>query len=244
MLRRVSKSARHAALGAVATTAVVLPLATAGSASAATGSQWDSVAQCESGGNWSINTGNGFYGGLQITQSTWSGNGGDAYAARADLASKSAQVAVGEKILASQGKGAWPVCGKGLSSGGYVASGPSTSSGSSGSSGSHSSGSHSYGSHSSGSSGSYSSGSHSYGSAGSSSSGDSRRTHSERSYPRAEPVEAREGDGPYQVVPGDTLSEIADRQGVKGGWKNLYELNKDIVSNPDMIYPGQRLHLS
>ncbi|WP_137120702.1 transglycosylase family protein [Segeticoccus rhizosphaerae] len=91
---------------------------------------WDRVAACESGGNWSINTGNGFYGGLQFTSSTWLGYGGGAYASRADLASKSAQIAVAQKVLASQGPGAWPVCsvqaGLSGSNGGYSAPAPST----------------------------------------------------------------------------------------------------------------------
>ena len=75
---------------------------------------WDAVADCESGGNWSINTGNGYYGGLQFSQSTWAGYGGTAYAARADLATREQQIAVGEAVLAGQGKGAWPTCGRGL----------------------------------------------------------------------------------------------------------------------------------
>jgi LysM repeat protein len=78
--------------------------------SVASGSVWDRVAACESGGNWSINTGNGYYGGLQFTQSTWNANGGQAYAPRADLASRDAQIAVAQHVLASQGWGAWPVC--------------------------------------------------------------------------------------------------------------------------------------
>ena len=79
-----------------------------------TAHDWDAVARCESGGNWSINTGNGYYGGLQFSSSTWLGYGGGAYAPRADLASKSQQIAVAEKVLAAQGKGAWPTCGRGL----------------------------------------------------------------------------------------------------------------------------------
>jgi len=75
---------------------------------------WDAVARCESGGNWSINTGNGYYGGLQFSQGTWSAYGGTAYAARADLATQAQQIAVAEKVLAAQGAGAWPTCGRGL----------------------------------------------------------------------------------------------------------------------------------
>lgn len=79
--------------------------------SAASVSTWDRVAACESGGNWHINTGNGYYGGLQFAASTWRSYGGGAYASRADLASKGAQIAVAERVLAAQGVGAWPVCG-------------------------------------------------------------------------------------------------------------------------------------
>jgi LysM repeat protein len=78
---------------------------------ATSGINWDAVAQCESGGNWAINTGNGFYGGLQFTLSTWLGYGGGQYAPRADLASRAAQIAVAERVLAGQGINAWPVCG-------------------------------------------------------------------------------------------------------------------------------------
>jgi hypothetical protein len=77
---------------------------------ATSGANWSGIAACESGGNWAANTGNGYYGGLQFTQSTWSGYGGTAYAPRADLASASEQIAVAERVLASQGPGAWPNC--------------------------------------------------------------------------------------------------------------------------------------
>lgn len=73
---------------------------------------WDALSRCESGGNWAINTGNGFYGGTQTSQSTWVAYGGLKYAARADLASREQQIAVNERILAGQGIGAWPTCGK------------------------------------------------------------------------------------------------------------------------------------
>ncbi|WP_280790623.1 transglycosylase family protein [Blastococcus sp. CT_GayMR20] len=83
-------------------------------APAPTGRDWDAVAMCESGGNWSINTGNGYYGGLQFSSSTWLGFGGGDYAPRADLATKAEQIAVAEKVLAVQGRGAWPTCGRNL----------------------------------------------------------------------------------------------------------------------------------
>ena len=95
--------------GAVAALPVA-GLVTANSASAASVSTWDKVAQCESTGNWSIDSGNGFYGGLQFTSSTWAAFGGTSYAPQAHQATKAQQIAIGEKVLAAQGPGAWPVC--------------------------------------------------------------------------------------------------------------------------------------
>ncbi|MFF4140632.1 transglycosylase family protein [Streptomyces sp. NPDC001698] len=227
--RRTSKATRVIALAGVAGAAVAAPLMAVGDASAATASEWDAVAQCESGGNWSINTGNGFYGGLQFTNSTWAGYGGTAYASRADLASQSQQIAVAEKVLAGQGKGAWPVCGKGLSGAAYTGSAPASSSSSSSSS-------------------SASSGS----SAKSTTTRSTEQQAANRSATRPAPSKTvttptgekvKKGDGEYKVVSGDTLSSIAAEHGVQGGWKKLFELNKDIVDNADLIYPGQQLHL-
>jgi len=75
-------------------------------------SVWDAVAACESGGNWAINTGNGYYGGLQFSVPTWRAFGGTAYAPSANRASKAVQIAVARRVLAVQGPGAWPVCGR------------------------------------------------------------------------------------------------------------------------------------
>lgn len=90
-------------------------LALAGHASAASDGEWDQVARCESGGNWAINTGNGYQGGLQFSAGTWSAHGGGQYSPAANMATKDQQIAVAERVLASQGRGAWPVCGRGLS---------------------------------------------------------------------------------------------------------------------------------
>jgi hypothetical protein len=78
------------------------------------GLNWDAVANCESGGNWHINTGNGFYGGLQFDSGTWLANGGGAYAQRADLASREQQIAVANRLYAARGSSPWPVCGANL----------------------------------------------------------------------------------------------------------------------------------
>ncbi len=106
---RVTRRVGLIAAAGVAGAVPVVGLSTG--AQAAPSVNWDAIAACESSGNWHINTGNGFYGGLQFTQSTWAGYGGLQYAARADLASRSQQIAVAERVLAGQGIGAWPVCG-------------------------------------------------------------------------------------------------------------------------------------
>ncbi|MFI7142270.1 transglycosylase family protein [Streptomyces massasporeus] len=91
--------------------AIAIPLLGASGASAADGTTWDRVADCETGGAWSQNSGNGYYGGLQLSQGDWENHGGLDYAASADLASRSQQIAVAERILADQGVGAWRTCG-------------------------------------------------------------------------------------------------------------------------------------
>ncbi|MDX2933125.1 transglycosylase family protein [Streptomyces ipomoeae] len=91
--------------------AIAIPFLGATGASAASGTTWDQVAECESGGSWSADTGNGRYGGLQMSQENWEKYGGLDYATSADQASRSQQIAVAEKILADQGVGVWSTCG-------------------------------------------------------------------------------------------------------------------------------------
>ncbi|AVV42236.1 transglycosylase family protein [Streptomyces sp. ID05-04B] len=224
--RRPSKATRAAALAGVTGVAIAAPLLAAGNASAATASEWDAVAQCESGGDWSINTGNGYYGGLQFSSSTWAAYGGTQYASQANQASKAQQIAIGEKVLAGQGKGAWPVCGKGLSGASY--DGGSAASSNSGSSGSSDSGSSSRSTEQK-----------------SSSRSTDRPAAAKKSKTVTTPTgkKVKKGDGEYKVVKGDTLSSIAEKHKVEGGWQKLFELNKDIVQDADLIYPGQQLHL-
>ncbi|BAC71246.1 transglycosylase [Streptomyces avermitilis] len=218
--RRPSKATRAIAIAGVTGAAVAAPLMAAGNASAATASEWDAVAQCEAGGNWSINTGNGYYGGLQFSASTWAAYGGTAYASTADQASKSEQISVGEKVLAAQGKGAWPTCGTGLSGAANNAGSPAPSTPQQ--------------------------------STPKSSTTQSTEQRASRSdeRPAAKTVETptgkkvKKGDGEYKVVKGDTLSSIAEKKHVAGGWQKLFKLNKDIVDDADFIYPGQQLHLS
>ena len=108
--RKLNPFKRRVTGAAVAGVATVAGgLATASSASAST--VWDRVAACESGGNWSINTGNGFYGGLQFSDPTWDAFGGERYASYAHRATKAQQITIAQKVLAVQGPGAWPTCG-------------------------------------------------------------------------------------------------------------------------------------
>ncbi|MDX2522984.1 transglycosylase family protein [Streptomyces europaeiscabiei] len=218
--RRPSKAARAIAVaGVTGAAAIAAPLMVAGSASAATTSEWDAVAQCESGGDWSINTGNGYYGGLQFAASTWAAYGGTQYASTANQASKAQQIAIAEKVLAGQGKGAWPVCGTGLSGAAYDGAPASGGTSNSGSSSQEST---------------------------KKSTEDTRASRSSERATVETPTgkKVKKGDGEYKVVSGDTLSGIAEKKNVKGGWEKLFELNKDIIDDADFIYPGQQLHLS
>jgi hypothetical protein len=106
-----SRPVRNAAVAVTAAAAVAAPISsTLTSADAATDQTWNRLASCESGGNWHINTGNGYYGGLQFSAGTWLAYGGGKYASRADLASRAEQIAIAEKVLKGSGWGAWPAC--------------------------------------------------------------------------------------------------------------------------------------
>lgn len=190
---------------------MALPLVGVSAADAADVSTWNRVAACESSGNWNINTGNGYYGGLQFTQSTWEEYGGTRYAPRADLATRDQQIAVAEKVLEGQGPRAWPVCSAraGLTRGGGTPDiRPDARS-------------------------------------------DSRADRDGRRTGR--PVDVRPQTAPqaragtakmYTVVPGDTLSGIAEKRDVPGGWQQLYAANRTTIGDdPDLILPGQRLSL-
>lgn len=108
-MTHTSFTKRALGLAAVTGALVAVPFAAGTATASAATHNWDGVAQCESGGNWSINTGNGYYGGLQFSQSTWTANGGTG---SPHTASKEEQIRVAENTLVSQGPGAWPTCGK------------------------------------------------------------------------------------------------------------------------------------
>jgi resuscitation-promoting factor RpfA len=204
--RKASSATRTIARVVVAGVAVGAPLAVAGgTASADSGVNWDAVAQCESGGNWHINTGNGYYGGLQFTQSTWRANGGSG---SPQNASRSEQIRVAENVLKTQGIGAWPVCGKRGGSSHVSASGSSTTQ---------------------------------HRSTTRTQSQPRHHSSAPKATPKKAPTKVLTGNGDYTIVAGDTLSKIADQLNVAGGWQKLYDKNKNIVQDPNLIFPGQKL---
>ncbi|MEU8972468.1 transglycosylase family protein [Streptomyces monashensis] len=205
---------------------LAIPLVAVGTADAADASTWNKVAACESSGDWNINTGNGFYGGLQFTRSTWEAYGGTRYAPRADLASREQQMAVAERVLDAQGPGAWPVCSvraglnradaepgahtDGAATRPVAAEKKSTGTGTGKSSGK----------------------------------GAGRKTSVRDVTPQTTPQSRAGRAEMYTVVHGDTLSGIAQDHQVRGGWRGLYAGNRRTIgADPDLILPGQRLSL-
>lgn len=184
-------------------------------ANAASTSTWDALAQCESGGNWAINTGNGYTGGLQFSPTTWAAYGGTGSAADA---SREQQIAVAEQVQASQGWGAWPSCAAqlGLSGGGGA---PAV----------------------------------------------APQSVPVQSVPvQAAPVPAAPVQAPVQAAPatvpqhaapvalsgetytlvaGDTLSTVAEKLGVDGGWQKLADANLATIADPDLVFEGQVIQL-
>jgi LysM repeat protein len=216
--RKSSNMGRNAARVAFAGAVMAAPVAIAAPASAA---DWDLLAQCESSGNWSINTGNGYYGGLQFSQSTWEAFGGTQYAPNAAQASREQQIAIAEKVLAAQGPNAWPGCTAKVN----WTSGTTTDVSSGSSSSSSSSSSESSSSSSSSSSESSSS--------SSSSSSESSSSQSQSS--------VKTSGADYTVQPGDTLSAIGQKFGVS--YQKIYERNSDVIEDPNLIFPGQKLDI-
>ena len=212
----LQRSTRAMTVAGVAGVAVAAPLMASGTASAATDSEWDAVAQCESGGDWSINTGNGYYGGLQFSASSWAGAGGTRYAPLPHQATKAQQIEIAEKVLAGQGKGAWPVCGTGLSSASYDGGSGQGAGGDSATADR---------------------------SAEQPATRSQERPAAKKTVTTPTGEKVKKGDGEYKVVKGDTLSSIAGEHDVEGGWAKLFKLNKDIVRDADLIHPGQQLHL-
>jgi resuscitation-promoting factor RpfA len=196
---------------AVGVAAVGIAGAAIGAAPAAqaAGNVWDRVASCESGNNWHINTGNGYYGGVQFSRSTWDAYHGRKYAARADLATRLEQIEVARRVLAAQGPGAWPVCGPraGLTrASGEATSAPLPR---------EATPMHRPSSH--------------------------RSRHHVRKHRHVHHSGTRHKGAHYRVRPGDTLSIIARRLHVHGGWHALWMHNRSRIHNPNNIRVGQVL---
>lgn len=198
------------AVAGIATAGLALGAAPA---QAAPISVWDRVANCEAGGNWHIDTGNGYYGGLQFSLATWRGYGGSGNPADA---SKATQIAVAEKVLAGQGWGAWPVCSVKAGATGSSSSARAASSASSGSS--------------------------SAVSGVTSSSTSSSRTRAAATPSVERPASVPTSGKTYTVRSGDSLSTIAKRLDIGAGWQRLWAANPKLA-DPDLIRVGQRLQL-
>jgi resuscitation-promoting factor RpfA len=217
--RKQSRVVRGVAKIALAGAVIGVPLTIAATPAAnASSVNWDAVAKCESGGNWATNTGNGFYGGLQFTMSTWHANGGSG---SPQNASRSQQIAVANRVLATQGIHAWPVCGAHAGESG----GSSSTSDRVSRSTTHHSTTHST--------------THRTKRHHVVTSSAPKKLESATKGTTAAPKSAAHGD--YTVKAGDTLSSIARKQSVHGGWNTLWAQNKSVVSNPNLIFPGQAL---
>ncbi|MBT2248885.1 LysM peptidoglycan-binding domain-containing protein [Arthrobacter sp. BHU FT2] len=197
-----------------ALSAAGIALSTSAATAATPTSTWDALAQCESGGNWSTNTGNGFSGGLQFTSSTWQAYGGTGSPADA---SREQQIAVAERVQASQGWGAWPSCSSqlGLNGGGApVQQAPI------------------------------------------------QQAPIQQAPVQQAPVQAAAVESApaaqaparhatsvalsgetYTLQAGDTLSSVADKLGIAGGWQHLADANLDTIADPNVVFEGQVLQL-
>jgi hypothetical protein len=212
---RTSRRARAGLVAAGALTVLagaLIPTA----ANAADDSTWDALAQCESGGNWAIDTGNGYYGGLQFSQSTWEANGGTGNPA---AASREEQIRVAENVLATQGWGAWPSCSAQIGASGSAepsaaapaeqpAPAPAP--------------------------------------AEAAPAAEGAAPAPAAPAPAAETYalpDVEPSDETYTVESGDTLFEIAEAKGLETGWLGIFAVNQDELADPNLIEVGQELVL-
>lgn len=218
---------RGVTLAAVSIAGVALSASAANAAVPATApaSTWDSLAQCESGGNWGINTGNGYAGGLQFSPSTWAAYGGTGSAANA---SREQQIAVAEKVRAGQGWGAWPACAAKLGlSGGAIApqSTPRT-----------------LAPASVPAPAKVPARTAAPKAAAPKASAPKVAAPKAAAAPRHVAAVALSGQT-YTIQSGDTLSKVAEHLNIAGGWQLLADANANTISNPDLVFPGQVLQL-
>lgn len=200
---------RGITVAAVSVAGLALSATAANATTAAPTNTWDALAQCESGGNWSTNTGNGYTGGLQFSSSTWAAYGGTGSAADA---SREQQIAVAEQVQASQGWGAWPSCAAqlGLSGGATApqsvpvqqvpAEVPATAAVA------------------------------------------PLESAPVESAPRHAAAVPLSGET-YTLEKGDTLSKVAEKLNITGGWQTLADANLDTLADPNLVFEGQVLQL-
>ena len=228
----IRRTAAALAIGGVAAATMSMP-----AANAVDGATWDALAQCESGGNWSINTGNGFYGGLQFTQQSWNGVGMSGSPA---TATRAQQIEAGERLLAIQGWGAWPACSAKLGLYGKTGAAPTYTEPTT-------------------TVAAQSQTQQTYTAPAAQAAPAAPAAQAAPvAAPAASAVEAPAAPvaapaveapaaapkavaGTYTVVPGDSLSLIAAKLGVAGGYQAIAAANTDIIYNVDLIFPGQVL---
>ena len=239
----IRRTAAALAIGGAVAATLSMP-----AANAVDGATWDALAQCESGGNWSINTGNGFYGGLQFTQQSWNGVGMSGSPA---TATRAQQIEAGERLLAIQGWGAWPACSAKLGLYGKTGAAPTYTEPTTTVAAQ------------SQTQQTYTAPAAQVAPAAPAAQAAPAAVEAPAAAPAAPAVEApaapaaapaaeapvaaapvaapKAAAGTYTVVPGDSLSLIAAKLGVAGGYQAIAAANTDIIYNVDLIFPGQVL---
>lgn len=239
----IRRTAAALAIGGAVAATMSMP-----AANAVDGATWDALAQCESGGNWSINTGNGFYGGLQFTQQSWNGVGMSGSPA---TATRAQQIEAGERLLAIQGWGAWPACSAKLGLYGKTGAAPTYTEPTTTVAAQ------------SQTQQTYTAPAAQVAPAAPAAQAAPAAAPAAPVAPAAPAVEApaapaaapaveapvaaapvaapKAAAGTYTVVPGDSLSLIAAKLGVAGGYQAIAAANTDIIYNVDLIFPGQVL---
>ena len=247
----IRRTAAALAIGGVAAATMSMP-----AANAVDGATWDALAQCESGGNWSINTGNGFYGGLQFTQQSWNGVGMSGSPANATRAQ---QIEAGERLLAIQGWGAWPACSAKLGLYGKTGAAPTYTEPTTSTAATTTVAAQSQTQQT------YTAPAAQAAPAAPAAQAAPAAVEAPAAAPAAQaapaaveapaaapaveapaaaPVAApKAAAGTYTVVPGDSLSLIAAKLGVAGGYQAIAAANTDIIYNVDLIFPGQVLNI-
>lgn len=246
----IRRTAAALAIGGVAAATMSMP-----AANAVDGATWDALAQCESGGNWSINTGNGFYGGLQFTQQSWNGVGMSGSPANATRAQ---QIEAGERLLAIQGWGAWPACSAKLGLYGKTGAAPTYTEPTT-TVAAQSQTQQTYTAPAAQAAPAAPAAQAAPAAVEAPAAAPAAQAapaavEAPAAAPAAPAVEAPAAQAPvvatpkvaagtYTVVPGDSLSLIASKLGVAGGYQAIAAANTDIIYNVDLIFPGQVLNI-